>query len=164
MTAVDGLRAVRSRTAAWSWTGWATALLVIVMIVGGGMVVRNLTAGQATPGGTTVPTSADLESALGVRMSQVAVVGDGGLVQLNFVVLDAEKARQFIADTSHPPVITSEDRDGGTSRVSVMRQGHNMRPGQTYYLVYQNTAGAIVSGDEVTITASGLRLENVPVL
>jgi hypothetical protein len=45
-----------------------------------------------------------------------------------------------------------------------MRQGHNLRAGQTYYLVYQNTQGAIRGGEEVTVTKDDLTLEHVPVL
>jgi hypothetical protein len=94
----------------------------------------------------------------------VAVVGDGGLITLTYVVLDAEKATRFQAGTTDPPVLRSESRTGGTSRVSLMRQGHNLRAGQTYYLVYQNTKGAVRAGEKVTVTKDGLTLAHVPVL
>jgi hypothetical protein len=45
-----------------------------------------------------------------------------------------------------------------------MRAGHLMRAGQTYYLVYENTNGAIRSGEHVTITYGGQSLRHVPVL
>jgi hypothetical protein len=97
-------------------------------------------------------------------MSRVAVVGDGGLVTLSYVVLDVDKASRFQADTKHPPVLRSEARDGSTSRVSIMRQGHINRAGATFYFVYQNTGGALRAGEDVTIEYAGLRLEHVPVL
>jgi hypothetical protein len=110
------------------------------------------------------PRSAALEQELGVRFSRVVVVGDGGLVQLSFVVMDPDKATQFEASLSKPPAIVSEARPGGTTRVSVMKQGHNLTAGQTYYLVYENTRGAIRPGERVTIRVVDKQLRHVPVL
>ena len=39
-----------------------------------------------------------MEDALGIRISRVAVVGDGGLITMSYVVLDAEKAAKFQLD------------------------------------------------------------------
>lgn len=111
-----------------------------------------------------VPQSGPMEAALGVRFSRVAVVGDGGLVTLSYVVLDTEKATRFLADVKQPPVLASESRAKGTSRVSMMRASHNLRAGSAYYLVYQNTAEALRPGERVTISYAGLSLEHVPVL
>jgi hypothetical protein len=105
-----------------------------------------------------------MEDALGVRFSRVAVVGDGGLLTVSYVVLDAEKATRFQSDSTHPPVLRSEAREGSTRRVSLMKQGHNLRAGQTYYLVYENTAGALRPDEQVTIEDGALRLRHVPVL
>jgi hypothetical protein len=48
--------------------------------------------------------------------------------------------------------------------VSLMKQGHNMRPGQTYYLVYENTGGALRPDERVSIETDSLQLRHVPVL
>ena len=105
-----------------------------------------------------------MEKLTGVRFSRVAVVGDGGLVTVFYIVVDPEKATRFQADRNHPPHLTSEDRRGGTSRSSIMRAGHLMRAGQTYYLVYENTRGAIRSGEEISISYGGITLRHMPVL
>lgn len=117
-----------------------------------------------TPASATVPHGAAMETATGVRFSRVAVVGDGGLVTVFYVVLDPERATAFQSDREHPPSLRSEARTGGTRRASIMRAGHLMRPGQTYYLVYENTDGAIRPGEQVTISYGGHRLQHVPVL
>ena len=143
----------------------ATAVVLVALAA---LVIRNLVT-SARAGGdsavvhSAVPQNAAMEEALGVRFERVAVVGDGGLITLSYVVLDSQKALEFQTDTAHPPVLTSESRSGGTKRVSLMRQGHNLRDGQTYYLVYQNTKGAIHPGEKVTITKSQLQLAHVPV-
>lgn len=141
---------------------WAVAvvvtIVVLVTVVMGGLARSR----AAADGG--VPQDAAIEAALGVRFSRVAVVGDGGLIVVSYVVLDAEKATRFQSDTAHPPVLVSEARDLSTKRVSLMKQGHNMRPGQTYYLVYENTGGALRPDERVSIETDSLQLHHVPVL
>jgi hypothetical protein len=140
-----------------AWVVLAAVALLVALVVG------NLAQSRAQAS-HLVPQSAAMENALGVRFSRVAVVGDGGLLTVSYVVLDAEKATRFQSDTTHPPVLHSEARDAATWRVSLMKQGHNLRAGQTYYLVYENTAGALRSGEQVTIQDGTLRLRHVPVL
>lgn len=139
---------------------WIVVAVIAILVA---LVVANL-ASSRTQASTVVPQSAAMETALGVRFSRVAVVGDGGLLTVNYVVLDSQKASRFQDDREHAPVLFSEARDGSTKRVSLMKQGHDLRPGQTYYLVYENTAGALRSGEQVTITVGELELTHVPVL
>jgi hypothetical protein len=138
-----------------------TLTAVLLLVAAYAYLLPHPTASHAS---TVVPDSPALESRTGVRFSRVAVVGDQGLVTLFYVVLDPERATAFQADREHPPRLASESRDGGTRRASIMRAGHAMRAGQTYYLVYQNTDGAIRSGERVSITYGGLTLRHVPVL
>lgn len=141
----------------------ANLILAVVVIVLGGFLATSLT-GPAAVGDTRVPQSAAMEKATGVRFSRVVVVGDGGLLTVSYVVLDPEKATAFQSDRDHPPRLTSEARDASTQRVSIMRAGHLMRAGQTYYLVYENTAGALRSGERVTLTYDHHTLRHIPVL
>ena len=112
----------------------------------------------------SVPQNAAMEKALGVRFSRVAVVADGGLITVSYVVLDPDKASRFQLDGAHPPVLHSEARELSTKRVSLMKQGHTLRAGQTYYLVYQNTRGALRPHEQVSIDSGALHLRHVPVL
>ncbi len=113
---------------------------------------------------TPFPHSAAMEDATGVQFSRVAVVGDGGLVMVEYVVQDVEKAKAFQYDREHVPTLTSQSRSLAINRVSIMKPGHLIRPGQTYYFVYQNTAGALRSGELATITYLDHALPDVPVL
>jgi len=140
------------------------ALLVLVAILCTGTTAVAYVATRPDAGPTGFPHNAALEQQLGVRFSRVVVVGDGGLLQLSFVILDPDKATEFEAGLKKPPAITSENRPGGTTRISVMKQGHNLIAGQTYYLVYENTRGAVRPGERVTIRAGKLALHHVPVL
>ncbi|MGZ4598457.1 MAG: hypothetical protein ACXVYY_13595 [Oryzihumus sp.] len=142
----------------------ARALVVAVVLALAAVVAGNLLGDRAEASRMRVPQSAAMEQALGVRFSRVAVVGDGGLITLSYVVLDAEKASRFQSDVAHPPTLRSEARQGSTHRVSLMKQGHTLRPGQTYYLVFENTAGALHPGELATIDDGALQLRHVPVL
>ena len=139
------------------WIVLAVMALLVVLIVGN-VVQSRAEASRA------VPQSAAMEKALGVRFSRVAVVADGGLITVSYVVLDPEKASRFQLDGAHPPVLHSEARGLSTKRVSLMKQGHSLRAGQTYYLVYQNTRGALRPNEQVSIDAGALHLRHVPVL
>jgi hypothetical protein len=98
-----------------------------------------------------------------VRFSQAAVVADGGLVELRYVVLDTQKASAFQNDIKHPPTLRNE-RNGKTAwRAALMKQGHELRPGQSYYLLYLNNQGAIKRGDKIAIDAGQRHLQHVPV-
>lgn len=138
------------------------ALVVVLVALATVLVVRYAPQPGARP--AHVPRSAELEARTGVRITRVAVVGDGGLVTVFYLVLDPEKATRFQADRDHPPTLSSEARDASTHRTSIMRTGHGLRAGQTYYLVYQNTGGALRSGETVTLSYGGAALHHVPVL
>jgi hypothetical protein len=138
-----------------------SAVLATALVVGV-LVGLKLWSSPGDPG--TFPQSAAMEQQYGVRFSRIAVVGDGGLITLTYVVLDSEKAGRFQADVQHPPELRSEERAGGTKRISVMKQGHTLRPGQTYYLVYQNTKGALRHGERASILLGDLTLRHAPVL
>jgi hypothetical protein len=155
---------VEVRTTRWPGSRRWTAPVALVLAAALVLMAGYLLVGLKAAAGTTMPQSSEMESALGIRFSRVAVVGDGGLVTLSYVVLDQEKAFRFQTDVEHPPSLHSEERTGGTHRVSLMRQGHNLRAGQTYYLVFQNTAGAIRAGELADIEYGSMHLRHVPVL
>lgn len=110
-----------------------------------------------------VPQSADLENALGVRFTQAAVVGDGGLVEIRYVVLDVQKASRFQSDVKHPPLLRSERRNAVAWRAALMRQGHQLRAGQDYFILYLNNHNAIRPGETIEIDAGSRRLQHLPV-
>lgn len=143
-------------------------LIIIAAVVAGlavlGVQLRGDSAVTSDHPARTVPTNAAVEARLGVRFSRMTVVADGGLVTLFYVVLDPEKAQAFQANVKHPPVLTSESRSGSLAHVALMKQGHALRAGQTYYLVYDDGSQALRPGEFATIGYGRLRLQHVPVL
>lgn len=160
----------RTRTTRRPWWLAVDLALVALLVAIGGLFAVRAAAGagvgsDATPVAVHVPRNEGLEKLAGVRISQVAVVGDGGLVTVFYVVLDPEKATQFQADREHTPTLHSEARHASTNHSSIMRAGHAMRAGATYYLVYENGGGGILrSGELTTLSYRGVSLRHVPVL
>lgn len=110
-----------------------------------------------------VPHDGQMENELGVRFTQAALVADGGLVELRYVVLDAQKGSAFQNDTKHPPLLKNE-RTGKTAwRTALMKQGHELRAGQSYYILYLNNGNAIRRGEDIEIQAGKHRLAHVKV-
>lgn len=110
-----------------------------------------------------MPANPAMEQAIGIRFTRIAVVGDGGLVEVTYQCLDAEKCSRFQSDVAHPPALGSELRHTKTSTVSLMKQGHQMRAGQTYYFIYHNDQ-AIEPHELASLTYGGWTLAHIPVL
>jgi hypothetical protein len=145
--------------------GQRAQVIAVVLIVLGciGLLARNFHSSGNGAGSHKVPQNAAMEDKLGIRISQVAVVGDGGLLTLTYTVLDPEKASKFQSDVAHPPVIKSERRKGSTSKVSLMKQGHALRAGANYYLIYDNPADLVRHNEKIEIDYGQLTLKHVPV-
>jgi hypothetical protein len=141
---------------------WQLLTLLLAVALGLAVALRFGGSADAAPR-YDVPHDGQLESATGVRFTQAAVVADGGLVELRYVVLDAQKASAFQNDTAHPPTLRNEHSGKVASRAALMKQGHELRPGQTYYLLYLNAQGAIKRGDKISIDAGQRHLQHVPV-
>jgi hypothetical protein len=110
-----------------------------------------------------VPQSAAVENAVGIRVTSVSVVGDRGLLDVRYVVLDAQKARRFEKQQTSEAKLRNK-RDGTVlQRIASMKHEHDLRQGQTYYMIVLNTGGSVKPGDQVDLTIMGQTLTGVPV-
>jgi hypothetical protein len=140
---------------------WVTIVL-LTLLLSAAAIGRFATSADARDP-YSVPQDGQLESILGVRFVQAALVGDDGLVEISYTVLDTQRASKFQNDVKHPPVLRNE-RTGKTAwRTALMRQGHELRPGQTYYILYLNNQNAIKRGDKLEIGTTARKLAHVPV-
>jgi hypothetical protein len=133
----------------------ALALLAALVVLG--LAVRNHSGPAAGP----VPLNPAIEAKWGIRVSQVAVTGDGGLIDFRFIVLDPDKASEMISNVDNLPVLVP---DGATDIINSAAQmgGHPvLRPGQTYFLLYRDAAGAIKSGTSLSVHFGDLSIDNV---
>ena len=99
----------------------------------------------------------------GVKITQVAVTGDGGLVDLRFTVVDANKAAT-LHDPANPPAVVDQ-RTGLVVKDLLMSHAHTspFKAGVTYYLVFNNPGNWVHRGDKVAVLLGNARVENVTV-
>jgi hypothetical protein len=109
----------------------------------------------------TVVTADGLVQQSGVKITQVAVTGDGGLVDLRFKVVDPERANS-IHDESTPPAVVDE-HTGLVVHELFMDHSHSgpYKTGVTYYLVFNNPGNWVHRGSRVTVLLGDAAVEHV---
>jgi hypothetical protein len=121
------------------------------------LVHRSGTVGSVPP----VVSASGLVERSGVRVTRVAVTGDGGLVDLRWLVVDADKAA---AVNDRPPLLIDE-RTGGVVDRPWMGHAHThgLKLGVGYYVIFENSGMLIRPGARVTVQLGNARLAHVKV-
>jgi len=136
---------------------WGAVMVGLAVI--GFLIVR--AALQPVVGsGSVMPTSPAIEDKWGIRLTQVGVTGDGGLVEVRFVVLDGDKALEAMQE-QNIPVLRVENGGAVVRSAALMTNKHEIAPGRSSFLLYRNTDGAIKPGTSLTIAFADERLEHV---
>ena len=151
----------------------AAGVLLGVLLAAGGLLGRALldddpqgapAAAEAKPDWArqTVP-AAGLADRLGVRLTRVAVTGDGGLLDLRFQVVDPDKAAA-IHDQATPPAIVAED-SGLFLDGLLMGHSHSgpFKTAVTYYLLFENDGNLVDRGSRVTVLLGDVQVQHVVV-
>jgi hypothetical protein len=158
------------RTSTWARLG----VLVIALLVGFVGWTAHAAGAQRVPH-KPIPVNGAFEGRSGIRIDRVSVVGDGGLVDVRFTVLDTQKAHRFVGDSDHtsngasrlaPPRLHSAGRKVTVRDMASMHAHTEYRAGQTYFLIYLNPGGKIRPGDLLDLVGGtakdaypGLRVE-----
>lgn len=128
----------------------------------------NLSRSDAVSGGSSIPhseyifpTSEEIEKELGVRFTFLAVTAKGGMIDLRYLVVDAEQAHNFAHYTETAPLLINEDTGEVVDTTIMGFHNHRMEQGHQYYMLYRNRADAFKPGDRVTIQLGDLALENI---
>ena len=136
---------------------WLAALLALLLI--GGFIAWRVWANAQNA--STPVASAAIEARWGVRVTQVGVSGDGGLIDFRFIVVDPDKALAMLEDVKNVPVLIAEDSGAVVNATALMAHRNDLKPGRTYFLLYRNTGGAIQRGTLVSVLFGDLRLEHI---
>jgi len=106
---------------------------------------------------------AGLAQRAGVQITQVAVTGGGGLVDLRFRVVDPEKAAA-VHDPAHPPAIVDE-QSGLVVHELYMGHSHTgtFKAGVTYYFVFSDPVNWVHQGSPVAVLLGNAQVEHVAV-
>jgi hypothetical protein len=121
----------------------------------------------ARPSGTTAAEQAAKQAVFvektGVRPVHVAVTGGGGLIDLRYQVVDAEKATAA-HDPKRPPSLIDE---ASGKPISQTWMGHShtraFHAGTSYFELLINSRGRLERGSRVTLVFGAVRLEHVRV-
>lgn len=110
-----------------------------------------------------IVSEAALEQGTGIRLTQVAVSGAGGLLDVRFLVLDPQKAVALHRKDA-PPALIDETTQVVVSSL-LMDHSHTspFRQGATYYLVFNNPGNLVKRGGNVTVLLGGTGVEHVVV-
>lgn len=151
------LASTKAKVLTWS------LLPVVLIIVGVAafLLARGAPAPAPAAPGNVIPISAEIEARWGVRVSQIGVTADGGMVDFRYIVLDPDKALALIDNVKNVPVLLAENTGTSVNSAALMPAKHNLNPGQTYFFLYRNTQGAIKAGTPVTVKFGDLALEHV---
>ncbi len=105
----------------------------------------------------------ELASRVGVRVTQLAVTGDGGLLDLRVVVLDPEKAAA-LHDQANPIAIVDE-ATGVVANNLLMSHSHTapFQAGLTYYWVFENPGSLVPRGATVNVLLGSSEIDHVEV-
>ena len=141
--------------------GWALPILIVLA----GLlywVIPQL-AHPSAPKNAPMPVSATIEEKYGIRITQVAVTADGGLIDLRYVVIDPDKARSFAADADTTPQILPQSGSVALTDTAPMSHKELLHAGTTYFLLYHDNAGTVKPGNYITVVLGSIKLEHVPV-
>jgi hypothetical protein len=150
------------RAPGWRRLAIPAAIVFLLALLIWMIISRNpATAGQ--PPAADPQAIAAFEAATGLRLSHVAVIGGGGLIDVRYQVIDPDKAL-IVFDREQRPTIVDE-ATGTAASTPWMDHSHaaSLRAGQSYYLVLSNPGGVIKPGRAVSVVIGDLRLEHVTV-
>jgi hypothetical protein len=144
---------------------------IVLTIAVGGSVLWVTHRGGADAAAAKVPanwrrpvvSADDLVQRSGVKVTVVAVTGDGGLVDLRFKVVDPERANA-LHDPRTPPAVVDEE-SGLVVHDLFMDHSHSgpYKAGVTYYLVFNNPGNWVRHGSTVSVLLGDAQVRHVPV-
>jgi hypothetical protein len=134
-------------------------LLAVILLVGAiGLIAYNAYRSTALPG--TPASEAAIADKWGIRITHIAVLADGGLIDFRFQVLDPDKAAPLF-ELATRPIMIAEKTGKQVDSLYHPPHGHDVVAGQSQYFIYNDNHGAIQSGTSVSVLLGDLRLEHV---
>jgi hypothetical protein len=117
----------------------------------------------AAPENAPMPVSSAIEAKWGIRITQVAISADGGMVDFRYIILDPNKAQNFAEDAQSTPTLHPDGNRTVVFQTAKMPHKNQLQPGATYFLLYENAAGAVKAQSYLTVQLGDISLAHVPV-
>jgi hypothetical protein len=150
---------VKRPSAVARWRGAAALFLTALAVTVAPLALAlEITANAGTLGPATarVVTAAEMEQEFGLKVDLVAVIAAGGVIDVRFEIVDADKVGHLFHDA--PPSLYVES-SGAVLRADTPK-AHKMTvvSGATYFILYPNSGGVIQSGTPVSVVIDQIRL------
>ncbi|MFQ5577406.1 MAG: hypothetical protein ACE5G8_10520 [Anaerolineae bacterium] len=138
------------------------AMLILLAGLAAWMAVSQFTAPAVTAPDSHAMAQAAFEAETGIRVMRVVIVGGGGIVDLQYQVLDPDKSLA-IHDDDNPPTLV-DDASGNVVAVPFHEHSfQDLHTAITYHELLMNGGGLLEPGSEVTLTLGSSRLEGIVV-
>jgi hypothetical protein len=105
----------------------------------------------------------ELEQTYGVHIDVVGLLASGGLVELRFQVVDADKATALFGDVEDMPLLAVEGSTTVLQSAKGMKHNLQLLDGASYFLLYTNAGDAVHEGSQVSFVINGIRLPHLVV-
>jgi hypothetical protein len=144
------------------------AVVAILFVTAGAVIGVRLAVradGPEAPTTAEMPRSDRIEREYGIRIDRVSLLAEGGVVELRYVLLDADAASVLHSDDQDfqddfPHIIAG---DTVIDLPTFHHHGGDLVTGRQLSILYGNLDGAVVEGDIVSIEIGDERLDGVPV-
>ena len=141
------------------------AIVLTILFVRGWRPGAIQATSHRTPVAASMPISAAIESKYGIRFTSVDVTAGGGMIQLQYQVLDADKTLAIHDAAAAPFVVDSRGvKYADPGMVGHTHVGKTKMPGTTDFILLANSQGAVKPGSVVTVKVGDLELRNIVVL
>jgi hypothetical protein len=108
----------------------------------------------------TPATAEAVEAQYGIRITHIAVLADGGLIDFRFQVIDVDKAAPLFSLDKRPIMIV-EKTGQVVDSLYHPPMGHGVKAGQSQYFIYNDNRGVIKAGMSISVLLGDLRLEHI---
>ena len=108
----------------------------------------------------TPASAAVVEAQYGIRLTHIAVLADGGLIDFRFQVIDPDKAAPLFS-LDNRPILIAEESGKVVDSLYHPPHSHDIVAGQSNYFLYNDRGGAIQPGTSVSVVLGNLRLEHI---
>jgi hypothetical protein len=105
--------------------------------------------------------AAQIEDEWGIRVIHVALVAQGGLLDLRYQVTNPEKAYDLFDAVEYIPRVIAED--GTESSMNDDPHTHDLEFGYQYFFLLRNVSGSVKPGSYVSVAVGDKVLPYVPV-
>jgi hypothetical protein len=142
----------------------ALAGLAVAVSVAAWLFVSQSWSDMTSHEGPSPAAVAAFEEKTGVQIVRVAVTGRGGIVDLRYRVIDADRSG-IVHDPNELPAILDQETGEviGDAFMSMWHHHEFPKAGVVYYQLFVNREGLIRPGKRVAVRLGGVTLKDVPV-